>query len=79
MTETGIVTARRVGIKGAVSMSRIRDKIAEMNEKRGRPLTNLERFNNLKTALLRCDQCDNAIELIWIYCPWCGWQLQETQ
>ncbi len=59
------------------SLRKLREKIAEQDMARGRPLTATEKLANLKAALTRCDKCDNAIEMNWPYCAWCGYQLME--
>ena len=43
------------------------------------PLSNWDQLQNLYAAMVRCDECDNAIERDWNFCAWCGWQLKEDE
>lgn len=56
---------------------KLRQRIETMNKLRGRPLTDIEKLENLKAMMFRCDRCDATLDtLLWDYCPWCGWDLK---
>lgn len=40
-----------------------------------RPFSPARQLENIMSAMVRCDRCDNGIENNWNYCAWCGWQL----
>lgn len=37
-------------------------------------LRRMEQQNAMRqpAAIIRCDQCDNGVEMSWNYCAWCG-------
>lgn len=51
---------------------RLSEWVAREDAKRGRPLTDAEKLDNIANFIWRCDECDSQVSLTWKYCASCG-------
>lgn len=55
--------------------ARLQAAIDRKDAKRGRPLTEQEKYANLIEAMTRCDSCEGRIAMWTRFCPHCGYDL----